>query len=72
LAHVAEGLRLTATVLTPVMPKTCEQLLINIGLPVATSFASVHAWSTVCTGAKVAEKCILFPPLEEPEVPAKA
>jgi hypothetical protein len=54
------------------MPKTCEQLLVNIGLPAATRFDSVRSWSTVCTGAKVAEKCILFPPLEEPEAPAKA
>ena len=72
LAHVAEGLRLVATVLTPVMPQTCQQLLVNIGLPPATSFASVRAWSTVCTGAKVAEKCILFPPMEDPAAPAKA
>jgi len=71
LAHVAEGLRLVATVLTPVMPTTCAQLLVNIGLPPAVSFDSVRSWSTLPTGAKVAEKCILFPPLEEPEAPAQ-
>ncbi len=71
LAHVAEGLRLVATVLTPVMPTTCAQLLVNIGLPPAVSFDSVRSWSTLPTGAKVAEKCILFPPVEEPEAPAQ-
>lgn len=69
LAHVAEGLRLVATLLTPVMPVTCAKLLQNIGLPVATDFQHAHAWTEHCTGAKVAEKCILFPPLDEPPAP---
>ena len=66
LAHVAEGLRLVGTILTPVMPATCDKLLTNIGRPVATCFEGQLTWSAVCTGSQVAEKCILFPPIETP------
>lgn len=68
LAHVAEGLRLVATLLTPIMPPTCAKLLIHIGRPPVTSFAGQLAWSWVGTGSKVAEKCILFPPIDAPPV----
>jgi methionyl-tRNA synthetase len=67
LAHVAEGLRLVGTLLTPVMPATCDKLLTNIGRPVATTFDGQLTWSSVCTDSKVAEKCILFPPIEAPK-----
>jgi methionyl-tRNA synthetase len=67
LAHVAEGLRLVGTLLTPVMPATCDKLLTNIGQSVATNFDGQLTWSSVCTGSKVAEKCILFPPIEAPK-----
>jgi len=67
LAHVAEGLRLVGTLLTPVMPAACAKLLTNIGRPVATGFADELAWSAVCAGSKVAEKCILFPQIERPK-----
>jgi methionyl-tRNA synthetase len=71
LAHVAEGLRLVGTILTPVMPSTCDKLLTNIGRPVATRFEGQLTWSSVCTGSQVAEKCILFPPVEvQPETPS--
>ena len=67
LAHVAEGLRLVGTLLTPVMPATCDKLLTNIGRPVAPCFEGQLAWSAACTGSKVSEKCILFPPIEAPK-----
>ncbi len=72
LAHVAEGLRLVATVLTPVMPVTCDKLLMNIGRPVAITLAGQLDWSSVCTGSTVAAECILFPKIEPPpaQVPA--
>jgi methionyl-tRNA synthetase len=66
LAHVAEGLRLVGTLLLSVMPATSAKLLTNIGRPVPTSFAGELAWSSVCTGSTVAEKCILFPPIDPP------
>ncbi|MEO0040436.1 MAG: hypothetical protein RIS38_1384 [Verrucomicrobiota bacterium] len=66
LAHVAEGLRLVGTLFLSVMPATSAKLLTNIGRPVPTSFAGELAWSSVCTGSTVAEKCILFPPIDPP------
>jgi len=48
------------------MPATCDMLLVNIGRPVATYFEGELTWSAACTGSKVAEKCILFPPIEAP------
>lgn len=70
LAHVAEGLRLVATVLLPVMPVACAKLLVNIGRPVPGSFAGQLQWSQVCTLSKVADACILFPPVDLPAPPA--
>ena len=61
LAYVAEGLRLVGTVLLPIMPESAAKLLVNIGQPVPTHFEGQLNWSTVCTGKKVSEKCILFP-----------
>jgi methionyl-tRNA synthetase len=72
LAHVAEGLRLAGTLLLPVMPETCGKLLTHIGRPVPDRFADQLAWSWAGTGSQVAEKCILFPPIEPPTAPAKA
>ena len=66
LAHVAEGLRLVATVLLPVMPQTCRKLLGSIGRPVPVAFEGQLAWSWVGTGAKVADSCILFPQILPP------
>lgn len=65
LAYVAEGLRLVGTVLLPIMPESAAKLLVNIGQPVPDKFDGKLNWSTVCTGSKVAEKCILFPPIDD-------
>ncbi len=71
LAHVAEGLRLVGTILTPVMPATCGRLLTHIGRPVPAGFEGQLVWSAACTGSKVAENCILFPQIGVPgETPA--
>ncbi len=64
LAHVAEGLRLVGTLLLPVMPGTCAMLLTNLGRPVPVAFTGQLTWSAACAGSQVAEKCILFPPIE--------
>ncbi len=64
LAYVAEGLRLAATILSPVMPETCEKLLHNIGADPVKAFAGQLTWSNACVGRKVSERCILFPPIE--------
>ncbi len=64
LATVAEGLRLVATVLIPIMPSTCEKLLQNIGADPVQRFAGQLTWSNICVGRKVSERCILFPPVD--------
>ena len=69
LAHVAEGLRLIATLLTPVMPTTAAKILTNIGSQPITSFEGQLHWSTACKGLKVATECILFPKIEPPSPP---
>jgi methionyl-tRNA synthetase len=72
LAYVAEGLRLVGTLLLPVMPESASKLLLNIGQTVPTHFEGELNWSTVCTGKKVSEKCILFPPIEDSAPGVKA
>lgn len=64
LAHIAEGLRLTAVALTPVMPRIAAQIQENIGLPAATRFEGQLEWSSRAAGARLAEKAILFPPVD--------
>jgi methionyl-tRNA synthetase len=69
LAHVGEGLRLVATCLTPVMPAIAARLLADLGLGPATRLEGALGWSDVGAGRPLAEKDILFPPLE-PAKPA--
>jgi len=78
LAHLAEGLRLVAVALTPVMPTIAAAIQRNIGVEPATSFFAAAAtaagnakslldWDFSRTaGATLAAKAILFPPIEEP------
>jgi methionyl-tRNA synthetase len=65
LAHIAEGLRLVAVALTPIMPGIAAAIQKNIGLAPAETFAGQLEWSSKAVGAKLAEKAILFPPVEE-------
>ena len=66
LAHVGEGLRLVATCLAPVMPDTSARLLADLGLPPAERFAGALDWSQAGVGRALADKDILFPPLDPP------
>lgn len=71
LAHVGEGLRLVATCLTPVMPTIAARLLADLGLPAADRLdGEALAWSAAGVGRPLAEKDILFPPLDPPAGPA--
>jgi methionyl-tRNA synthetase len=70
LAHVGEGLRLVATCLTPVMPTLSAKLLADLGLPPAETFTGTLEWSALGTGRTLAEKDILFPPLDAPAAPS--
>ena len=70
LAHVGEGLRLVATCLAPVMPTISARLLADLGLPPAKAFEGALGWSSAGKGLALAEKDILFPPLDPPAAPA--
>ncbi|MDR2513129.1 MAG: methionine--tRNA ligase [Puniceicoccales bacterium] len=64
LAHIAEGLRLTAVALTPVMPGISAKIQTHIGLTPATRFAEQLEWSSQTAGARLSTQAILFPPIE--------
>ncbi|MDR2429408.1 MAG: methionine--tRNA ligase [Puniceicoccales bacterium] len=64
LAHLAEGLRLTAVALTPVMPRVAARIQENMGLSPATSFEGQLEWSSRAAGSRLAGKAILFPPVD--------
>jgi methionyl-tRNA synthetase len=66
LAHIAEGLRVTAIALSPIMPGIAAAIQTNIGLAPVETFTGQLEWSAKAVGAKLAEKAILFPPVEEP------
>lgn len=69
LAHVGEGLRLVATCLSPVMPAISARLLADLGLPAATAYEGALGWSAAGAGLRLADKDILFPPLDPPNSP---
>ncbi len=71
LALSAEGLRLAAVALTPVMPTIAEKLQALFGVPAATLFEGSQDWSNVLTGNAVATGAKLFPRPESENVPAK-
>lgn len=62
LALCAEGLRLAAVALTPVMPATAEKIQNLFGVPAAAEiFDGNQDWSDVLTGNAVAPGAKLFP-----------
>ncbi len=62
LAHLAEALRLAATLLTPVMPTTSSTVLEMMGETPATLYSGNLEWSpTRLTGKPLGERAILFP-----------
>ena len=74
LAHIAEGLRLVAVALAPVMPTVSAKILEILGCAPVTAFAGELDWSWETTGNTLAAAAILFPPVltEEEAVAAAA
>lgn len=64
LATMAEGVRLAATLLLPVMPDIGARILGLLGQSVPEHFDGQLEWSDRLTGAAWGEKTILFPRLE--------
>jgi len=73
LATMAEGVRLSAAALAHVMPTVSAQILGLLGQPAISLWAGELAWQPGrLTGAKLADKAILFPrPQTEEKPPAK-
>lgn len=66
LAHLAESLRLAATLLAPVMPTVSTIVLEKIGADALTAFEGNLVWDlTRLTGQELGERTILFPKLEK-------
>ncbi len=70
LAFLAEGVRLTAVVLAPVMPEISARVLALLGQPPIEKWDGQLTWGTRLTGATLGEKIILFPKFEA-EKPAE-
>lgn len=72
LAHIAEGLRLVAVALAPVMPTVSAKILEILGCAPVSGFAGQLDWSWKTTGNTLAAAAILFPPVLTEEEAAKA
>ncbi|MBR4596887.1 MAG: methionine--tRNA ligase [Opitutales bacterium] len=65
LACMAEGLRLAAVLLAPIMPQVSEKILNLLGQKSAEKFEGNLAWGQSLLGAKLAPQEILFPRLQK-------
>ena len=61
LACMAEGLRLAAVMITPVMPNVSEKILSLLGLPKVERYGDLLRWGNSLEGAKLGQQAILFP-----------
>lgn len=68
LATMAESLRLSATLLSPVMPRIAAQILELLGASEAEDFTEELTWSSRLAGRKVSEPAILFPRPSKDEI----
>lgn len=61
LAYMAEGLRLSAVALAPIMPQISEKILQLLGQNKVERFEGLLDWSEKLTGASLGKQEILFP-----------
>ena len=64
LAVMGEGLRLSACLLTPVMPEISQKMLEVVGSETCEAWDACLEWGSILQGATVGEKIILFPRVE--------
>ena len=64
LAVMGEGLRLSACLLTPVMPEISQKILEVVGSEACEAWDACLEWGSILQGATVGEKIILFPRVE--------
>lgn len=72
LATMAEGLRLVAVAVTPVMPGIAAKIQTLFGIEAAEKFEGNLTWSDVLVGKTFGEKAILFPRPDDGKTPKKA
>ncbi len=71
LANIAEGLRLAAHLLAPVMPASSRKILLHLGQPEDPSWEpDCLVWGNLASGATLGEKTILFPRIDPNPAPA--
>ncbi|MEM0965742.1 MAG: methionine--tRNA ligase [Verrucomicrobiota bacterium] len=61
LAFMAEGLRLAAAALTPVMPEVSTKIVALLGCEPVADWSEGMEWSDLLAGSTLGEKTILFP-----------
>jgi methionyl-tRNA synthetase len=61
LAYMSEGLRLSAVILTPVMPEIAAKVLKLLGSSSIESYEGQLEWGNSLAGGTFGEKMILFP-----------
>jgi methionyl-tRNA synthetase len=61
LATMAEGLRLAAAALKPVMPGTADRIAAALGAPAPGAWLDELAWGGRLAGSRVAPSLVLFP-----------
>ena len=69
---MAEGLRLVAVAVTPVMPGIAAKIQTLFGIEAAEKFEGNLVWSDVLVGKTFGEKAILFPRPDDGKAPKKA
>ena len=67
LAFMSEGLRLGATLLTPVMPEISAKIQELLGSETVTEWEGLLDWGETLKGNILSEKCLLFPKQEMKE-----
>jgi methionyl-tRNA synthetase len=68
LASMAEGLRLAAVALTPIMPEISARILALVGAQPVTRWQGQFEWGDTLVGKQLGEKTILFPRPEKKSV----
>ncbi len=65
LAYMAEGLRLSAVILAPVMPQVSEKILNLLGKNAVEKFDGELEWGNSLQGSKLSPQEILFPRMQK-------
>ena len=68
LYEVAESIRLSALILIPFMPSTCQKIMVQLGITSSIDDMSLDAdgnWGSFEGSTKIGERQILFPRIDD-------